>query len=191
MKVARHVQSTQNRKLVTFLQYANPILVEGIKQGGYIPWKTWKTWKYWKRGWFGENDLEKLENNIVFILSFFESLENICLLVNFSFSLCQLHLTSITDDSKYLLIKTVVFWNRYATFQDQAWILDYWSINILVSSCQFIGKVWHVCENKALNFCHHLHPLLMEVSIQILFSSNNSKDVRKKTLDRLSWINYG
>ena len=79
--------------------------------------------------------------------------------------MCQLHFTSITDDSKHLVIEAVVFWNKYETFQDQAWILDCWSITILLSSGQFMWKMWHVCEKQFSAIIIIYTPCMMNVSI--------------------------
>ena len=83
--------------------------------------------------------------------------------------MCQLYLTSMTNDSKNLLIETVIFWNRYAIFQDQAWTLDFWSINILTSSWERCGMYvkTQLFIIVIIYTCH-----MINVPVQILFSSN-------------------
>ena len=76
--------------------------------------------------------------------------------------MCQLYLTSMTNDSKNLLIETVIFWNRHAIFQDQAWTLNFWSINILTSSTLLYFNI------IVIIYTFHM----INVPVQILFSSN-------------------
>ena len=76
--------------------------------------------------------------------------------------MCQLYLTSMTNDSKNLLIEKVIFWNRHAIFQDQAWTLNFWSINILTSSTLLYFNI------IVIIYTFHM----INVPVQILFSSN-------------------
>ena len=59
-----------------------------------------------------------------------------------------------------------------------------------MTSDQFMEKLWHVCKNVALYYFHYAC-CMMNVSIQILFSSNKEVKKKKKKIDSSSFKGCG